>query len=386
MTRVLCVFGTRPEAIKLAPVIKELRKHDTHGLQCKVCVTAQHRGLLDEVLRIFDIQPDYDLDIMQKNQHLSYITTVALEGVEEVIQQERPDWVVVQGDTTTTMAAAMAAFYQGVQVAHVEAGLRTYDRRKPFPEEINRRLTSVLAGRHFAPTSWAYENLVQEGVPADAIVVTGNTVIDALLDVASREPKPGAVPLPDTLLNGKRVLLVTAHRRESFGPPFEDICLAVRDIAFQYAPHLHVVWPVHPNPHVRAPVHSMLGDVPHVSLLPPLNYERFVHLMKASYLVLTDSGGIQEEAPSLNKPVLVMRDVTERPEGVSAGVVRVVGTNRQRIVEGVVRLLDDKEVYKRMANGVNPFGDGKASRRIVAALLEWPEFPQPPESATAHSS
>ena len=370
MTKILFVFGTRPEAIKLAPVIKELKKHTTDGVQCTVCITAQHRSMLDDVLRVFEICPDYDLDIMQQDQDLRDVTVKGLEGVEEIIKGESPDWVVVQGDTTTTMATAMAAFYRGVRVAHVEAGLRTYDRRRPFPEEINRRLTTVLADLHFAPTSWAHQNLTQEKIPADAIVVTGNTVVDALLDVASREPDSRAAALQDALPAEKRILLVTAHRRESFGSQFEEICLAVRQIALSYGLDLHTVWPVHPNPHVRAPVERFLGDIPNISLLPPLDYERFVHLMKASYLVLTDSGGIQEEAPSLNKPVLVMRDVTERPEGVSAGVLRLVGTSRQGIVDGVVQLLDDLDEYNRMAKAPNPFGDGKASIRIVATLMQ----------------
>lgn len=367
MTKVLCVFGTRPEAIKMAPVIKELRKHP--AAEFRACVTAQHRQMLDQVLRLFDIEPDYDLDIMQEDQSLSYVTGKVLTGVEEIIQEEQPDWVLVQGDTTTTMAASLAAFYQGVRVGHIEAGLRTQDKWQPFPEEINRRVTSAVADLHFAPTLWAKGNLLREGVPDERILVTGNTVIDALLDVAAKPFDPVETPLEGLLLEGKRAILVTAHRRENFGQPLEDICLALREIARQYDGDVHIVYPVHPNPNVQRPVYRLLGDVPNISLMSPLDYQSFVWLMKYSSLVLTDSGGLQEEAPGLGKPVLVLREVTERPEAVEAGTVKVIGTARERVVAETTRLLENAAEYERMAQATNPYGDGHAAARIVSALL-----------------
>lgn len=365
--KVLNVFGTRPEAIKLAPVVSALRRRT--GVACSVCVTAQHRQMLDQVLDLFRIQPDYDLNIMQEDQSLSHITASVLTGVEDVIREQKPDWVLVQGDTTTTMAASLAAFYQRVKVGHVEAGLRTWDRYQPYPEELNRRIADAVADLHFAPTAMAKENLLREGTPEATIVVTGNTVIDALLDVAGRPFEARSTPLERLPLDGGRVILVTAHRRESFGEPLEEICQAVRHIAGAYAGDVHIVYPVHLNPNVQRATDALLGDVPNISLIPPLDYMSLVQLMKRSSLVLTDSGGIQEEAPSLGIPVLVLRDVTERPEGVEAGTAKVVGTSGARIVEETMRLLDDGTEYARMARAVNPYGDGRAAERIVEALL-----------------
>jgi UDP-N-acetylglucosamine 2-epimerase (non-hydrolysing) len=363
---ILCVFGTRPEAIKMAPVIRELRKYPAQA-EVRVCVTGQHREMLDQVLRVFEMTADHDLDIMRADQSLTEVTAAALTGLDAVMASERPDWVVVQGDTTTAMAAALVAFYHRVRIAHVEAGLRSRNLAHPFPEEMNRRVADSLATLHCAPTEVARENLVREGVDGSTVIVTGNTVIDAL-QWAARLPAPADL---DALIprNGARLLLVTAHRRESFGPAMEEICLALRDIATRYGDSVHVVYPVHLNPRVREPVHRILGDVRNVALVPPLDYLRFVHLLKRAYLVLTDSGGIQEEAPGLGKPVLVLREVTERPEAVTAGTARVVGISRERVVREAARLFDDPAEHARMARAVNPFGDGHAAERIVAALL-----------------
>jgi UDP-N-acetylglucosamine 2-epimerase (non-hydrolysing) len=364
--KILCIFGTRPEAIKMAPVIRALQK-DSARADVRVCVTAQHREMLDQVLRLFEITPDHDLDIMRADQSLTEVTAAALTGLDGVVASERPDWVVVQGDTTTAMAAALVAFYHRARVAHVEAGLRSGNRAHPFPEEINRRLADHLSNLHFAPTELARQNLLREGVDERTVMVTGNTVIDALHWVA-------ALPTPDdlgTLIppNGTRLLLVTAHRRESFGPAMEDICLALRDLATRYGESVRIVYPVHLNPRVREPVHRTLGDLGNVALVPPLDYLRFVHVLKRAYFVLTDSGGIQEEAPGLGKPVLVLREVTERPEAVAAGTARVIGTSRDRVVNEAARLLDAPAQYALMSRAVNPFGDGHAAERIVAALL-----------------
>jgi UDP-N-acetylglucosamine 2-epimerase (non-hydrolysing) len=364
--KVLCVVGTRPEAIKMAPVIRELRRHAARAT-VRVCATGQHREMLDQVLALFDVVPDVDLEIMRPNQSLADVTAAAMLGLDRLIAAERPDWVVVQGDTTTAMVAALAAFYQRARVAHVEAGLRSGDRAHPFPEEVNRRVADTLSDLHFAPTETARDNLLREGLDGATVIVTGNTVIDALHWVA-------ALPAPDDLpailpSNGARLLLVTAHRRESFGAGMEEICLALRDIARRYGDRVHLAYPVHLNPKVREPVERILGDVANVALLPPLDYLHLVHLMKRSHLILTDSGGIQEEAPSLGKPVLVLREVTERPEAVAAGTARVVGTSRERVVSETMRLLDDQSEYERMARHSNPYGDGHAAERIVAALL-----------------
>ena len=364
--KILCVFGTRPEAIKMSPVISELRKHPA-SVEVRVCVTGQHREMLDQVLRLFEITPDHDLDIMRPDQSLTAVTAAVLTGLDTVIASERPDWVVVQGDTTTAMAAALVAFYHRARIAHVEAGLRSGNRAHPFPEEANRRLVDDLSNLHFAPTETARQNLLREGWDGSTVIVTGNTVIDALHWVAQL-PAPMDLEILSPQ-NGARLLLVTAHRRESFGSAMENICLALRDLATRYGDSVRVVYPVHLNPRVLEPVRRLLREMPNIALVPPLDYLRWVHLMKRAYLVLTDSGGIQEEAPGLGKPVLVLREVTERPEAVVAGTARVVGTSRERVVSEAARLLDDRAEYARMAHAVNPFGDGHAAERIVAALF-----------------
>jgi UDP-N-acetylglucosamine 2-epimerase (hydrolysing) len=363
MKTVLSVFGTRPEAIKMAPVLKALAREP--GLCSLVCVTAQHREMLDQVLSLFSIHPDVDLDLMRGGQTLTQVTTRALIELEPYLVSIRPDLLLVQGDTTTTMAASLAAFYARVPVAHVEAGLRTGDPLHPWPEEVNRRVTTVIATHHFAPTEHARQNLLAERVAEEAITVTGNTVIDALLEVVAQKPSQ-APPLP---LRGRRLVLVTAHRRENFGEPLLEIIDALRDLAARY-PDVDVVYPVHRNPNVDGPVRRGLGGVAGVHLIDPLEYKPFADLMNAAYLILTDSGGIQEEAPSLGKPVLVLRDETERPEAVEAGTVRLVGPHRAAIVRAASELLDSPEAYARMARAVNPYGDGKAAGRIVAKIRE----------------
>jgi UDP-N-acetylglucosamine 2-epimerase (non-hydrolysing) len=360
---VLVVFGTRPEAIKLAPVIAALAK-EAPRIRARVAVTAQHRKMLDQVLSLYRIVPDHDLDLMQPRQTLTQITTRALERVGRLLDARPPDLVLVQGDTTTTFAAALAAFYRRVPVGHVEAGLRTYDKFQPFPEEINRRLTSHIADWHYAPTARARAALVREGIARSRILVTGNTVIDAVLAAAAKPPAgspvPGWTPGPN-----RRLILVTAHRRESFGKPLAGICGAIADLVAAY-PDVEVIYPVHLNPNIRGPVRKLLGGRKRIRLTPPLEYRPFVDLMARSTLILTDSGGIQEEAPSLGKPVLVLREVTERPEAAEAGTVEVVGTERKRIVAAARRLLEDPRAYARMARAHNPYGDGKASARIAA--------------------
>jgi len=370
LKKILTVFGTRPEAIKMAPVVKVLAA--CPGIEAKVCVTAQHREMLDQVLELFEIVPDYDLNIMKKGQSLTGVTISVLDGLEGVLADFKPDRVLVHGDTTTTFTTTLAAFYQQVPVGHVEAGLRTGNLYSPWPEEANRKLTGALADLHFAPTDIAKKNLLNEGVKPSSIVLTGNTVIDALLSVREMIHS-------DTLLQGqfrdkfsfltegRRFMLVTGHRRESFGGGFESICAALREIASEY-PDLDVVYPVHLNPHVQEPVNRLLSGLSNVYLIDPLDYLPFVYLMDRSHIVLTDSGGIQEEAPSLGKPVLVMRDTTERPEAVDAGTVLLVGTDRQKIIDEVKRLLDDEEAYRKMSFAHNPYGDGKASKRIVDAI------------------
>ena len=363
--RVMFCFGTRPEAIKLAPVIQELAKHPSE-FRPVVLVTAQHRQMLDQVLRVFDITPDYDLDVMRPGQSLADVTVGVLRGVERVLRRARPDLVMVQGDTTSALAAALAAFYERIPVGHVEAGLRTGDKYSPYPEEMNRRLVSSLADLHFAPTQAARDNLLGEGVPGGRIHVTGNTVVDALK--AMRASKVAwHVPVLDRIAPDQRVILVTAHRRESFGPGFERICRALRMIV-ERNPDVTVVYPVHLNPNVRKPVRAILGRTPSVHLIEPLEYLPFVRLMERAYVILTDSGGIQEEAPALGKPVLVMRDKTERPEAVAAGTARLVGTDADVIVAATERLLRSAAAYRKMARARNPFGDGHASRRVVAVL------------------
>lgn len=360
MFKVMTVFGTRPEAIKLAPVIKELQHHST-TLKSVVVVTAQHRQMLDSVLNVFSIKPDYDMNIMDKNQGLTDITCKVLKNIEVIYEEEQPDLVLVQGDTTTVFAASLAAYYRRIPVGHIEAGLRSRNKYQPFPEEINRRLTSVIAHLHFAPTNEAKTNLLNEGISEDLIRVTGNTVIDALLEVAAQD-----FTFDNDLLNNikGRMILITAHRRESFGKPFIDICNAILTLAKQYQ-DVTFVYPVHLNPNVRNIVYPMLGNLSNIILIEPLEYVPFVHLMKRACIILTDSGGIQEEAPSLNKPVLILREITERPEALKAGSAKLVGTHSQTIIRETTRLLEDTQEYERMTHIVNPFGDGRASKRIV---------------------
>lgn len=363
--KLLVVFGTRPEAIKMAPLVKALKT--SPALEVKVCVTAQHRQMLDQVLQLFDIQPDYDLNLMRPGQTLTQLTCNVLQGMEQVFAEERPDWVVVHGDTSTTLGASLAAYYQQIGVAHIEAGLRTGSLYSPWPEEANRQITGRLAGLHFAPTKKAKHNLLRENVPEATVHVTGNTVLDALLGVSQRidEDKVLARWLASQfpfLDSGKRLLLVTGHRRENFGAGFEAICQALRDIAAE--PGIQVVYPVHLNPNVQGPVRRILGETDNVHLIDPLDYLPFVYLMKRSHIILTDSGGVQEEAPSLGKPVLVMRETTERPEAVAAGTVLLVGTDRERIVCETRRLMENSEAYQQMAYAHNPYGDGQACQRI----------------------
>lgn len=372
--KVLTVFGTRPEAIKMAPLVKRLEQ--APGVVSRVCVTAQHRQMLDQVLELFQIRPDHDLNLMRPGQDLYAVTTSILQAIRGVYEAEKPDIVLVHGDTTTTFAASLAAFYQRIAVGHVEAGLRTGNLYSPWPEEANRRLTGALAQVHFSPTVAARANLLRENVPESSIVVTGNTVIDALLDVKARLDAPGplgtemAARFP-FLRPGARMLLITGHRRENFGGGFERICEAIAQLARRYS-DLDLVYPVHLNPNVQEPVRRLLSGMSNVHLIEPQDYLPFVYLMARSTVILTDSGGIQEEAPALGKPVLVMRDTTERPEAVEAGTVRLVGTDVAQIVTGASRLLDDAEEYRRMSFAHNPYGDGHACERIVADLLHRP--------------
>lgn len=369
------IFGTRPEAIKMAPLVKELQK-DTEHFEVKVCVTAQHRQMLDSVLEVFNIVPDYDLNIMAANQDLYDITSKVLLGVREVIDDFKPDVILVHGDTTTSMAAALAAFYRQVEVGHVEAGLRTYNLYSPWPEEMNRQVTDRMCSYYFVPTEQSKANLLQEHVLQDKIYITGNTVIDALLmavDMISNSPgKEQELRLElqekGYTLSERDYILVTGHRRENFGEGFQHICKAIREIALKY-PHIDIVYPVHLNPNVQKPVHELLSGLDNVYLISPLDYLPFVYAMQHATLLLTDSGGVQEEAPSLGKPVLVMRDTTERPEAVDAGTVKLVGTDVQSIVDNVTALLTNEELYKQMSETQNPYGDGHASERIVAALV-----------------
>ena len=357
---VLCIVGTRPEGVKMAPLIKALKGEP--WVRVTVLTTAQHRNLLDQVLGLFDIQPDVDLDIMRPNQTLPELTARLITALDRTFDALTPDAVLAQGDTTTVMTAALAAFYRRIPFGHVEAGLRTHDLDSPFPEEMNRLVAGHLARWHFAPTQRARQNLLNEGVSDVAIHVTGNTVIDALLDVASTD-WPLAIPLDPH----KRLLLVTTHRRENFGEPLRAICGAIRQLVDRYA-DMEVVFPVHPNPQVRSTVHELLGSHARIRLCEPLDYASFVEIQKRAFLILTDSGGVQEEAPAPGKPVLVLRADTERPEAVDEGVVRLVGTNQTRIVAEVSRLLDNDIAYRKMAHGVSPYGDGHAAQRIVTVL------------------
>lgn len=384
MKKVMLVFGTRPEAIKMAPLVREFQKHqkDFHTL---VCVTGQHRQMLDQVLRLFDIMPDYDLNIMKQGQDLYDVTARVLTGMRDVLREAKPDVVLVHGDTTTSMTAALAAFYEQIPVGHVEAGLRTHCIYSPWPEEMNRQLTGRIATYHFAPTVLSRENLLREGVSPSSVAVTGNTVIDALHWVVERIKVDGALRHEvgrfllqagynlERLNGGRKLVLITGHRRENFGEGFLNICAAIKELIRMY-PDVDFVYPMHLNPNVRQAIHTVFGERlmgwDNLFFIEPLEYVSFVCLMEKAYIVLTDSGGIQEEAPGLGKPVLVMREITERPEALDAGTVKLVGTDRKRIIGEVATLLDDVSVYACMSHAVNPYGDGRACRRIVERLKQ----------------
>ncbi|OGC25017.1 UDP-N-acetylglucosamine 2-epimerase [candidate division WOR-1 bacterium RIFOXYB2_FULL_42_35] len=363
--KIMSIFGTRPEAIKMAPVVAEIEKHSKQ-FESIVVVTAQHRQMLDQVLEIFQIKPHYDLDIMEKKQTLSKIMTKSLQGLDEIIQKEQPGLVLVQGDTSTVLAAALTAFYHKIPVGHVEAGLRTFDKFQPYPEEMNRQLTTRLAELHFPPTKTALNVLRNEGITKESVFLTGNTVIDALFAVVKRNYDLGQAGI--TVDPNKKNILLTAHRRENLGEPLKDICLAVKRLVAAHKNRLEVFFPMHKNPLVREIVTAILGDLPAVKLIEPLDYEPFVHLMNAADLILTDSGGVQEEAPSLGKPVLVLREKTERPEAIAAGCVKLVGTDQEKIFKTANKLLVDKKAYAKMSKAVNPYGDGLAAKRIVEAI------------------
>jgi UDP-N-acetylglucosamine 2-epimerase (non-hydrolysing) len=365
--KIMTVFGTRPEAIKMAPVVLELTKYP-ELIQPSVAVTAQHREMLDQVLGLFSIKPDYDLDIMSAGQTLFDITTRAMHGLDEVLKQEKPDLVLVHGDTTTTFAGALAAYYHHIAVGHVEAGLRTGNKYSPFPEEMNRKLTGALADFHFAPTSQARQNLLAENVSNERLFITGNTVIDALKATVKKKYVFADPMLASINYEQQRVILITTHRRENLGEPMRHVYQALKDIVAAF-PDVEVVFPVHKNPKVREVVEAELGHLARIHLIDPLDYEPFANLIARSYLVLTDSGGIQEEAPALGKPVLVLRDTTERPEAIEAGTVKLIGTEKQRVFSETKLLLEDQSLYDQMAGACNPYGDGQASRRIVRNIL-----------------
>ena len=369
--KILSVFGTRPEAIKMASIVRLLK--ETAGVEARVCVTAQHRQMLDQALDLFGIKPDYDLDLMRDGQSLAQLSAGIFTHLDPVLEEFRPDWVLAVGDTTTVVTTSLLAFYRKIKFGHVEAGLRTHDKWHPFPEEINRRIATVTADLHFAPTEWSKGNLLREGVDGKRIFVTGNSVIDALNFVSKQEEPREIKELLERLLvtrrlETKRLILVTAHRRENFGEPMENICRALKELASRE--DVEIVYPVHLNPNVQEPVNRILGNVKRITLLPPLDYLPLVHLMKHAALILTDSGGIQEEAPTFGIPVLVMRETTERPEGVDAGILKLVGTETSRIVNEAGRLLDDPSAFAKMAKAANPYGDGHAAERIVEALLK----------------
>lgn len=361
MMKVLSIFGTRPEAIKMAPVVGELRKRST--INSKVCVTGQHRQMLDQVLNLFDIWPDYDLNVMTKDQSLSFITANVINGLEEIFLKEHFDWVLVHGDTITCMAASLTAFYHKIKVGHIEAGLRTSDKFHPFPEEINRRICDAIADAHFAPTQYAARNLLRENVNPETIFVTGNTIIDALMTITNKNYCVSSGPLA-SLPEDKRIILVTAHRRENFGKPIIQICRAILKLAKKFT-DIHIVFPVHLNPNIKSPVYELLDRHERITLVEPLEYPYLVKLMQKAYLILTDSGGIQEEAPSLGKPVLVLRKKTERPEGVDAGIIKLVGTETISIYQACTKLLTDMAEYESMVQSFNPYGDGKSAKYIV---------------------
>lgn len=371
---VLTIFGTRPEAVKMAPVINELKRYS--NIDAKVCITAQHREMLDQVLKIFQITPDVDLNLMTPNQSLAEISAAIFTDLDQVLADLKPDWILVQGDTTTVMAASLLGYYHRIKVGHIEAGLRTGDKWQPFPEEVNRKVASAVADFHFAPTEWSRQNLLNEGISDSIIRVTGNPVIDALHYVAKMPASKEVLDIFDQIglttdaeEPGLRMILVTAHRRENFGQPLENICRALRGLAERYGSALRIVYSVHLNPNVQEPVYRNLEGFPNIILLPPLNYQPLVHLMKRASIVLTDSGGLQEEAPDLGIPVLVLREVTERPEGVEAGTVKLVGTGTDEIIQETRILLDDPSAYRKMARAINPYGDGHAAERIVETLL-----------------
>ena len=374
--KIMLVFGTRPEAIKMAPLVYAI-KAKIDQFELKVCVTSQHREMLDQVLDIFNIKPDIDLNLMKKNQNLSNLSSIILNNMQKVFAKYQPNIVLVHGDTTTTLATSMAAFYKSIPVGHVEAGLRTYNLNAPFPEEFNRQITSKIAKWHFAPTKLSKKNLLSDGIDKSSITITGNTVIDALNWILTRiDNNKDLQQNLNHILNAvlsfnwknENFVLVTAHRRENFGDGFLEICSALKELALKY-PKTHYVYPVHLNPNVSKIVYKLLKGIKNIHLIKPLEYEAFIYLLKYSYLVLTDSGGIQEEAPSLGKPVLVMRETTERPEAVEAGTVEIVGSNKKKIVKGVSRLLNDKKYYQKMSRAHNPYGDGLACERIVNVLL-----------------
>lgn len=366
--KVLTVFGTRPEAIKMAPLIAELERHP--GLiENRNCLTGQHKDMVAPLIELFGIRADYHLDLMRENQTLEHITSTVLAEVGRILREDKFDLLLVQGDTTTSMAAALAGFYAGIRIGHVEAGLRTFDKHHPYPEEANRKMIDAVADLFFAHSGKARQHLLNEGIADGAIAVTGNTVIDALLDVSQRPFELAGSPLDGIPFDSRRIVLVTAHRRESFGGPFESICKGLAELAAKYIGDIELVYPVHRNPNVRAVVNKHLSNLPNVRLLDPLDYQPLVQLMKRAYLVLTDSGGLQEEAPSLGKPVLVLRKVTERQEGVEAGTLKLVGMEADDIVREASRLLDDRAAYDAMATRANPYGDGTASQKIVQKIL-----------------
>jgi UDP-N-acetylglucosamine 2-epimerase (non-hydrolysing) len=371
MKKNLIVFGTRPEAIKMAPLVKEFFK-DSKNFDTRVCVTAQHREMLDQVLDFFEITPDYDLDLMKPNQNLYTLTSEIILGLKPVLEEFQPDFVYVHGDTSTTMATSIAAFYSGARVCHVEAGLRTHNKYSPFPEEMNRQVTGRIADIHFAPTTTSKDNLLLENIPESSMLITGNTVIDALMhssDKVNTIYNQEIENLKTTVDLTKKIILVTGHRRENHGEGFINICAALKEIAVTN-PDVQIIYPVHLNPNVKGPVYEILGGVSNIKLISPLAYPAFVWLMNQSYLIITDSGGVQEEAPSLGKPVLVMRDTTERPEAVDAGTVILVGTNKEKIISECLSLLNDSDRYQNMSALHNPYGDGKACERIVNFIKE----------------
>jgi UDP-N-acetylglucosamine 2-epimerase (non-hydrolysing) len=370
--KVLIVFGTRPEAIKMAPLVKKFESYRSN-FEIKVCITAQHREMLDQVLSFFEITPDYDLDLMKHNQNLYTLTSDIILNLKPVLEDFNPDFVFVHGDTTTTMATSIAAFYAGAQICHVEAGLRTFDMKSPFPEEMNRTVTGAVTNLHFSPTKTSQQNLLKENKSPESIIVTGNTVIDALMFSVNKVNKkdfhdPEIEELKNTINPNKRLILITGHRRENHGQGFINICEALKQIAEEH-PDVELIYPVHLNPNVQKPVYELLEQIPNIKLISPLSYSAFVWLMEKAYLIITDSGGVQEEAPSLGKPVLVMRNTTERPEAVDAGTVILVGTDKEKIVTQAKRLIEDKEMYNSMSAKHNPYGDGKACERIIEVLL-----------------